>query len=215
TSPDFHPPAPRRGAQEIPRAPPGEEVNRLKGILVLLIGVAVAAAPVFTAIHILGSSPTARDDDCGEKGDHGGDHEHEDDDCDDDGGAAGTGRLISESAILDGLQGGALFPFIDTTPNHIRRAHIAITDSVETCAPNGGAPTNIQVLVGVAGGSLVNVMTSATNTGIGSSTQCVFHVTIVPGQGGVPSQVTDIVILNAGEGPLNGDNTATATAEVA
>lgn len=187
----------------------------MKGILVLLIGLAVTAAPVFAAIHILGAPPTARDDDCGEKGNHGGDHQHEDDDCDDDGGAAGTGRLISESAILDGLQAGALFPFIDTTPNNITRAHIAITDAVETCAADGGAPVNIQVLVGVAGGSLVNVMTSATNTGIGSSTQCVFHVTIVPGQGGVPSQVTDIVILNAGEGPLNGYNTATATAEVA
>ncbi len=190
----------------------------MKGILVLLIGVAVAAAPVFAAIHILGAPPTARDDDCGEKGQHGGDHQHEDDcddDDDDDGGAAGTGRLISESAILDGLQAGALFPFIDTTPNNITRAHIAITDSTETCAAGAAPPQNIQVLVGVAGSSLVNVMDGATNTGIGDSTQCVFHVTIVPGQGGVPSQVTDIVIWNAGEGPLSGYNTATATAEVA
>jgi len=33
-------------------------------------------------------------------------------------------------------------------------------------------------------------MTAATNTGIGSPTQCVFHVTISPGVGGVPASVT-------------------------
>ncbi|GEM_PF-2502186 len=224
----------------------------MKGIFAILIGIVLAAAPMFAAIHILGSPPSAGNDDCGEKGDHDGDHENEDDcdddeddddcdedddsvgigpangddddddDCDDDededddgGAAGGAGRLISESALLNGLEGGALFPFIDTTPNNITRAHIAITDSTETCAPDAGPPQNIQVLVGVAGVSLVNVMTSATNTGIGDSNQCVFHVTIVPGEGGVPAQVTDIVIWNAGEAPLSGFNTATATAEVA
>jgi len=213
----------------------------MRGIFVLLIGIVVSTAPVFAAIHSLGPPVSAGhdgcgeknghdgdqdkdhegcgddddDDGCGETGDHDGDHEHDDDDCDDNGGAAGTGRLISESAILNGLEAGALFPFIDTTPNNITRAHIAITDVTETCTAGASAPQNIQVLVGVAGGSLVNVMTDATNTGIGSSQQCVFHVTIVPGQAGVPSQVTDIVIVNAGEGPLTGLNTVTATAEVA
>lgn len=210
----------------------------MKGILIVLIGLVLVSAPAFAAVHLMGAPPSAGNGDCGEKGghdgdhdheddgckdddgdcgetgDHDGDHEHEDDDCDENGGA-GTGRLISESAILSGLEAGALFPFIDTTPNNITRAHIAITDATETCAPGAAAPVNIQVLVGVAGGTLVNVMTDATNSGIGNSQQCVFHVTIVPGVGGVPSQVTDIVIWNAGEGPLNGFNTATATAEVA
>jgi hypothetical protein len=57
-------------------------------------------------------------------------------------------------------------------------------------------------------------MTAATNTGIGSAAQCVFHVTIVPGQSGVPSEVTDIVVVNAGAAPLTGSNTITVSATV-
>src|SRR5438094_6172435 len=117
----------------------------MRGIFVLLIGIVVSTAPVFAAIHWIGPPVSAGhdgcgeknghdgdkdkdhegcgddddDDGCGETGDHDGDHEHDDDDCDDNGGAAGTGRLISESAILNGLEAGALFPFIDTTPNNI------------------------------------------------------------------------------------------------
>jgi len=202
----------------------------LRGFLIVLIGLIVSVAPVFAAIQFMGPPVIAHDDDCGDEDDDSvgigpthddDDDDDDDDDCDDDdeddddGGAADGLRLISESALLNGLEAGALFPFIDTTPNNIMRAHIAITDSTETCAPGAAAPNNIRVLVGVAGVSLVNVMTDATNTGIGDSMQCVFHVTIVPGEGGVPAQVTDIVIWNAGEGPLNGFNTVTATAEVA
>ena len=126
-----------------------------------------------------------------------------------------TKQLISESALLAGLAPGALFPFIDSTPHRITRAHIAITDATATCVAGQGAPFNIQILAGVAGGSLVNVATAATNTGIGSPTQCVFHVTITPGAGGVPARVTDIVVVNSnGSAALTGINTITVSAEV-
>ncbi len=73
-------------------------------------------------------------------------------------------RLVSESALLAGLEGKTVFPFIDTTPKGLRRAHVAITDSTANCAPGAAAPSNIQILVGEAGVALVNVMTEATNT---------------------------------------------------
>ena len=124
-------------------------------------------------------------------------------------------QLISENALLKGLAPGALFPFIDSTPSRISRAHIAITDATSNCAPGAAAPSNMQILAGVAGGSLVNVMTAATNTGIGSPAQCVFHVTIRPGVGVVPAQVTDIVVVNSnGSAALTGVNTVTVSALV-
>ena len=123
-------------------------------------------------------------------------------------------RLISESALLDGLAGKAVFPFVDTTPHPILMAHIAITDAAAVCAPGGAPPANMQVLVGQAGVSLVPVMTAATNTGISTPGQCVFHVTIRPGTAGVPKVVTDIVVLNQSEAPLSGINTITVSAEV-
>jgi hypothetical protein len=123
-----------------------------------------------------------------------------------------TTQLISESSLLAGLAPGALFPFIDTTPNHVKRAHIAITDATSNCAAGAAAPANIQVLAGVAGGTLSNVMTAATNTGIGTATQCVFHVTVV-GSSSLP--ITDIVVVNANAGvALTGANTITVSAEV-
>jgi hypothetical protein len=123
--------------------------------------------------------------------------------------------VISESALLTGLGAGAAFPFIDTTPRPIVRAHIAVTDATTTCAAGGTAPANIQVLVGQAGVSLVNVMTASTNTGISTTPgQCVFHVTVRPGVGGVAEKITDIVIVNGGAAPLTGINTATASATV-
>jgi hypothetical protein len=124
-------------------------------------------------------------------------------------------QLISESAMLSGLPAGALFPFLDVTPNSLVRAHIAVTDAASSCAAGAAAPSNIQVLVGEAGVALVNVLTAATNTGISSPAgQCVFHVTISPGQNGVPSNVTDIVVLNAGASALTGIHTVTASAHV-
>lgn len=126
-----------------------------------------------------------------------------------------TQQLISENALLAGLAPGALFPFIDSTPHRIGQAHIAITDATSECAPGAAAPSNMQILAGVAGGSLVNVMTAATNTGIGSSAQCVFHVTIRAGVGDVPAQVTDIVVVNSnGSSALTGINTITVSAQV-
>lgn len=123
-------------------------------------------------------------------------------------------QLISESEILSGLAAGALYPFIDSTPNKIKRAHIAITDATTTCGGAGAtAPTSIVVLVGQAGGTLVSVMTAATNTGIGSPAQCVFHVTVTPSSIGT-TPITDIVVVNVGGGALTGINTVTATAEV-
>jgi hypothetical protein len=129
-------------------------------------------------------------------------------------GGGGHNQLISESALLAGLASNSLFPFLDTTPNTIRRTHIAITDATAACSAGAAPPANIQVLVGQAGVALTNVMTAATNTGIGTAAQCVFHVTARPGQGGVPGTVTDVVVRNAGAAPLTGINTVTASATV-
>jgi len=124
-------------------------------------------------------------------------------------------ELIAESSILAGLAPNALFPFVDSTPHHIGRAHIAITDATATCEAGAAAPSKVQILAGEAGVELVNVMTAATNTGIGSAAQCVFHVTIKPGQDGVPEEVTDIVVVNANpNSPLTGVNTITVSALV-
>lgn len=123
--------------------------------------------------------------------------------------------FVSESALLAGLASGAVFPFVDTTPRRISRAHVAITDAAGSCAPGGAPPASVQVLAGEAGVELVPVMTAETNTGISTTpAQCVFHVTIVPGEGGVPERVTDIVIYNAGAAPLTGINTVTVSADV-
>jgi hypothetical protein len=133
----------------------------------------------------------------------------------DDRGGCKNIQLISESTLLSGLSSGALFPFIDTTPNSIVSAHIAITDATTTCAAGAAPPANIQILVGQAGVELVPVMSSATNTGIGTATQCVFHVTVTPGSGEVPETVTDIVVVNTNNSAaLTGVNTITASAEV-
>src|SRR6266550_9397352 len=124
-------------------------------------------------------------------------------------------QLISASSLLTSLGPGAAFPFIDTTPNGILRAHVAITDATANCAAGAAAPSNVKVLVGEAGVLLVSVMGAATNTGISTTPgQCVFHVTINAGQGGVPSTVTDIVVLNGGASALTGINTVTASASV-
>lgn len=122
--------------------------------------------------------------------------------------------VVAENAILTGLPPNALFPFIDSTPNGIKSAHIALTDATATCAHDAAPPQNVVVLVGEAGGTLTPVMTAATNTGIGSVMQCVFHVTVTPGVGGVPRRATDIVVLNAGAAPLSALNTITVTAEL-
>jgi hypothetical protein len=127
----------------------------------------------------------------------------------------GESQFIVASSMLSGLAPGAVFPFIDTTPQTISQAHIAITDATTNCSPGAAPPSNVRVLVGQAGVSLVSVMGASTNTGISTKPgQCVFHVTIHAGQGGVPSIVTDIVILNAGSSPLSGVNTVTASATV-
>ena len=131
--------------------------------------------------------------------------------------AAPEGRevqLISASSLLTSLGPGAAFPFIDTTPHRILRAHIAITDATTNCAAGAAAPSNMKVLVGQAGVALVSVMGAATNTGISTTPgQCVFHVTVTAGAG-VPDTVTDIVVLNGGSSPLTGINTVTASATV-
>src|SRR5713226_3847519 len=62
--------------------------------------------------------------------------------------------FISQGAILTGLAPGAVFPFIDTTPNRIVQAHIAITDSTNDCHPGAAPPDNIKILVGQAGVAL-------------------------------------------------------------
>lgn len=138
---------------------------------------------------------------------------------DDDHQQSGSSRnLVAENAILAGLPPGALFPFIDSTPFRIITTHIALTDQTSNCSPGAAPPLNLQVLVGVAGEALVPVMSASTNTGIGSTSQCVFHVTVNPGPrggpGGVPLRITDVVIVNAGNAPLTALNTVTVSAEV-
>src|SRR6266403_2495458 len=124
-------------------------------------------------------------------------------------------QFVVASSMLSGLGTGAVFPFIDTTPQTISQAHIAITDATTNCSPGAASPSNVKVLVGQAGVSLVSVMGASTNTGISTTPgQCVFHVTIHAGHGGVPSIVTDIVVLNAGSAALTGVNTVTASATV-
>jgi hypothetical protein len=121
--------------------------------------------------------------------------------------------LVSESVRLEGLAPGAVFPFLDSTPFFIRTAHVAVTDETSVCAAGAAAPDNLQVLVGVAGGTLVTVLDESTNTGISTTPgQCVFHVTIMAGKNGIPAQVTDIVVLNNGDEPLGSVQTATASA---
>ena len=121
-------------------------------------------------------------------------------------------QYVVENAILAGLPSGALFPFIDVTPNQIVSAHIAITDA-SFCNAGQFPPASLEVWVGEAGGTLTNVMTAATNTGIGSDEQCVFHVTVKPGENGVPDHITDIVVYN-GTNTLTALNTVTVSAEV-
>src|SRR6266705_3949196 len=69
----------------------------------------------------------------------------------------GESQFIAESSLLAGLAPGAVFPFIDTTPHGIAQAHIAITDSTTNCSAGAAAPSNVKVLVGQAGVSLVSV----------------------------------------------------------
>jgi hypothetical protein len=126
-----------------------------------------------------------------------------------------SSELVSESANLGGLPPRALFPFIDVTPHSILSAHIAVTAATSRCAAGAAPPRKVRVLVGQAGVSLVQVLTAATNTGISTRPgQCVFHVTVTPGVGGVPATVTDIVVRNAARTPLTAINTITASAEV-
>ena len=100
----------------------------------------------------------------------------------------GESQFVVATSMLSGLAPGAVFPFIDTTPHTISQAHIAITDATTSCSAGAAAPSNVKVLVGQAGVSLVSVMGAATNTGISTTPgQCVFHVTIKTGQGGAPS----------------------------
>ena len=124
-------------------------------------------------------------------------------------------QFIAESSLLAGLAPGAVFPFIDTTPQTISQAHIAITDATSDCHPGAAPPDNVKILVGQAGVTLVSVIDKTTNTGISTTrSQCVFHVTINAGQAGVPPTVTDIVVLNGGSAALTGINTVTASATV-
>jgi hypothetical protein len=125
------------------------------------------------------------------------------------------GFYISQAQLLTGLAPGSVFPFVDTTPRLIQRAHIAVTDATTNCSPGAAAPSNVQVLVGEAGVNLVPVMTAATNTGISTAPgQCVFHVTVTAGAGGVPARVTDIAVRNGGPSPLAGIHTITVSADV-
>lgn len=125
-------------------------------------------------------------------------------------------QLIAVTSQLSGLAANAVFPFIDTTPNHIVRAHVAITDATSQCSAGGPAPANITVLVGDAGAVPPNLVpVNFHNLGIGSIAQCVFHQTITAGKDGIPDTVTDIVVVNGNKSAaLTGINTVTASATV-
>ena len=86
-------------------------------------------------------------------------------------------QLIAQSSILSSLASGAVFPFIDTTPRGISRAHIAITDATSSCSAGAAAPASIQVLVGQAGVALVNVMNIVVHNNGGSALTGVNTVT--------------------------------------
>jgi hypothetical protein len=124
-------------------------------------------------------------------------------------------KLVAANSQLSGLPAGAVFPFLDSTPNRIVRAHIAVTDSTTNCSAGGSSPANIKVLAGNAGAvppKLVAV--NLENLGIGSDSQCVFHMTVTAGEGGIPHDLTDIVVVNGGAAALTSINTATASATV-
>jgi len=134
---------------------------------------------------------------------------------DDDGNVAASSDTVVENAILAGLPPGALFPFIDSTPSRIVTTHIALTDATSDCSPGAAPPSNLLVLVGEAGVALAPVMSAATNTGIGTETQCVFHVTVRPGSSGdVPARITDVVVVNGSNAPLTALNTVTVSAKI-
>ncbi len=119
-------------------------------------------------------------------------------------------KTVGYSHNLAGLEAGQWWPIVDSNTKgtgNIVQADITLTDSTTTCAAGTGtAPTHVQVLAGKIGGTLVNVATAATNTGVSSwsGLQCIFKVTIIPGQNGVPDTVTDIIAANAGASTLDG-----------
>lgn len=123
--------------------------------------------------------------------------------------------FVTQTSMLSGLEAGAVYPFIDTTPRGIVKAHIAVTDQTASCEAGAAAPSNVQVLVGQAGVVLEPVMSAATNTGISTVPgQCVFHVTVRAGRNGLPAKITDIAVLNGSASPLSGINTITVSATV-
>ena len=129
--------------------------------------------------------------------------------------SGGDVKLIAANSLLSGLAANAVFPFLDSTPNRIVRAHIAVTDSTTNCSLGGSPPSNIQVLAGNAGAVPPKLVAVALeNLGIGSSSQCVFHMTVTAGERGIPENLTDIVVVNSGTAALTGINTATASATV-
>ncbi len=119
-------------------------------------------------------------------------------------------RGVGYSHNLDGLKAGQWWPIVDSNTKgtgNIVQADITLADATTTCAAGTGtAPANVKILAGKIGGTLVNVATAATNTGVSSwsGLQCIFKVTIIPGQNGVPDTVTDIIAANAGGSTLDG-----------
>jgi hypothetical protein len=121
--------------------------------------------------------------------------------------------LVAETVNLQGLGTGKLFPILDTTPNEIVRAHVVLTDDAVCDGDDANQPDNIVVIVGQAGVALSTP--ALENTGIGGSgNQCIFHLTVLPGEDGIPSTVTDIVVLNNGAGSLFPRNSISVSAEV-
>src|SRR2546428_12937792 len=113
-------------------------------------------------------------------------------------------QFVVASSMLSGLAPGAVFPFIDTTPQTISQAHIAITDATTNCSPGAAPPSNVKVLVGQAGVSLVSVMEASTSTGISTTPgRGAFHVTIPARRGGVPRAVATMAALSPGSSPLS------------
>ena len=104
-------------------------------------------------------------------------------------GLSASERVLTENAILAGLAPGAVYPFIDSTPYSMDLGHVAITDDTSNCLAGAAPPANLRVLIGAAGGTLVNVITASANTGISTTGgQCVFHATSPPEKAVCPGE---------------------------
>ena len=132
----------------------------------------------------------------------------DDDDDDDDDDKGDKERVSVTTNFAHGLVGGpapAATVLLDTTSSGtLKDVHVAIG---LPCPIDGEIPNGASVLVGVAGGSLVPLISSsAENTGIAADGGlCVYHASSV---GNSPGTITDVVLSTPSGTPAT---TATVT----